>query len=116
MRTLLGIARFTFTDKDKASEFRRLSEECMRIVREQDPGTLRYEIFLDETGLRAMVIEEYEDVAALIAHSQNIGDELSRAVISTGEVVGELLGEIPQDFRDGLAGGPVTSYLRILAK
>ena len=42
MSELLGIARFTF-HPGKVADFKRLSEQCMAIVRDQDTGTLQYE-------------------------------------------------------------------------
>ena len=115
MSTLLGIARFTF-HSGKVDEFKRLSRECMRIVRELDTGTLRYEIFLNDDESQAMVIEEYVDERALIEHSAHIGADLSAAIIATGTVHGELLGDLSDDFRAQLAGGPVQPFSSFLSK
>ncbi len=115
MAGLLGIARFTF-HAGWVEEFKRLSRECMRIVEELDQGTLRYEIFLNEDESEAMVIEEYVDEQALIEHSAHIGEELSSAIISTGTVHGELLGDLSDAFRAQLTGGPVQPFAIFLSK
>lgn len=115
MSTLLGIARFTF-HPGKVDEFKRLSRECMRVVKELDTGTLRYEIFLNADETEAIVIEEYVDEQALIEHSAHIGEELSNAIIATGIVYGELLGELTDPFRSQLAGGPVQPFSSFLSK
>lgn len=108
--SILGIARFTF-HQGKANEFLKLNQQCRRVVDELDTGTLRYEVFLNEDRSQAIVIEEYEDEQAAIAHNQNIGGELMAAVSATGEVHGELLGELSDELREQLHGGPVTPFL-----
>lgn len=110
MGRLLGVAHFTFHE-GKAEEFKRLSGECMQVVREQDTGTLRYDIFLDADETGAVVIEEYADERALVEHGEHLGEALSSAVIATADVHGELLGDLSPELRDQLDGGPVTAYL-----
>jgi quinol monooxygenase YgiN len=41
---LQGIARFKF-DEGKLEEFKRLSAQCMEIVRTKDAGTLQHETY-----------------------------------------------------------------------
>lgn len=115
MPSLLGIARFQFHE-GRLDEFKRLSQECMRIVRERDTGTLRYDIYLNADESEAVVIEEYVDLQALIDHMPNIGDELSQAILSTGDVRGEILGELSDDFRAQLDGGPVQPFAPFLSR
>jgi len=114
MSRLMGIARFTFHD-GMVEEYKRLSAQCMAIVKEQDTGTLRYEIFLNADETQALVIEEYVDTQALIDHLAHIGDELSSAILATATVHGELLGDMSEEFRAQLQGGPVQPFLPFLA-
>jgi len=58
---LLGIARFTFHE-GKVEEFKRLSEECMEIVRTQDAGTLQYDIYFNDDESEAIVIERLPEL------------------------------------------------------
>ena len=104
----MGIARFTFAPGG-ADEFKRLSAQCLEIVRAKDPGTLQYDTFLNEAETHAVVIERYRDSASLIAHAANIGDELMAAVIGTAAVCeGELLGDVTDELRARLSDdGPV---------
>lgn len=113
MSRLLGIAHFTFHD-GRADDFRRLSQRCLEIVRERDPGTLRYDVYLapDESG--AVVVEEYVDADALAAHTSNIGDELAAEILATGEVYGELLGDLPEEMLAQMEGGPVHPFAPFL--
>lgn len=107
--TILGIAHFVFHE-GQVEEFKRLSRICWDIVEQKDTGTLRYETYFNEDETRAMVVEEYESEQALIDHGEHIGDEMMEAVLSTADVHGEILGELSQEFRDMLRGGPVTAF------
>ena len=106
MSELLGIARFKFL-KGKREEYLRLSDEARDIVRAKDPGTLQYDMFLNEDRSEVMIIERYRDSEAAIAHAENLGP-LFAAVLATVEVVhGELLGEPSAELRAKLAGSKV---------
>jgi quinol monooxygenase YgiN len=111
---LLGIARFKFHD-GKLEEFKRLSAQAMEIVRTREPGTLQYDVYLNDDESECVVIERYRDSAALIEHAANLGD-LSDAILAIVTVVhGEILGEPSAELRARLAGGEVpvvfTPYL-----
>jgi quinol monooxygenase YgiN len=110
---LQGIARFKFHE-GKLAEFKRLSAQCMQIVREKDTGTLQYEIYLNEDESECIVLERYRDSEALIEHSANIG-EIGAAILATGSVSGELLGEPSADLRAQLAGSPVRLFTPFLS-
>jgi quinol monooxygenase YgiN len=60
---LQGIARFRFHE-GKVEEFRRLSAQCIEIVRAKDTGTLQYEIFLNDDQSEGIVLERYRDSEA----------------------------------------------------
>jgi hypothetical protein len=47
MSELQGIARYKFHD-GKLEEFKRLSAQCMEIVRTKDTGTLQYDIYFND--------------------------------------------------------------------
>jgi quinol monooxygenase YgiN len=105
MGELLGIARFTFHE-GRVEEFKRLSAECMEIVRAKDTGTLQYDIYFNDDESRCVVIERYRDADALLEHAENIGG-LMGAILATGSVSGELLGELSPDLRAKMAGNGV---------
>jgi quinol monooxygenase YgiN len=114
MSELLGIARFKFHD-GKLEEFKRLSAQAMEIVRTKDTGTLQYDIYFNDDQSECMVLERYRDSEALIEHTAHLGD-LSAAILATGSVTGELLGEPSADLRANLADSVVrlfTPYLSL---
>jgi quinol monooxygenase YgiN len=109
---LQGIGRFKF-DEGTLEEFKRLSAQAMEIVRAKDTGTLQYEIYFSDDQSECIVLERYRDSEALLEHAANLG-ELGGAILATGLVSSELLGEPSAELRATLAGSPVhlfTSFL-----
>src|SRR5215218_3465835 len=100
---LQAIVRFEFRDGD-VEEFKRLSAECMEIVRAQDTATLQYDTYFNDDETECIVIERFCDSDALIQHGENLA-HLMDAITSTGAVVGELLGEPSAELRARFTGG-----------
>ena len=106
---LQAIVRFRFHDGD-VEEFKRLSAQCMEIVRARDTGTLQYDTYFNDDETECIVIERFRDSEALIQHGENLA-HLMDAIIATGDVSGELLGEPSADLRERFAaGGPVQLF------
>lgn len=106
---LLSIARFTFHE-GKVDDDKRLSQQCLEIVRTQDTGTLQYDVYLNDDETEAMVIERYEDSDALMEHLEHIGEDLMAAITETGSVHGEILGEPSGKLRAQMEGSPVRLF------
>ncbi|HVX21607.1 MAG TPA: antibiotic biosynthesis monooxygenase [Acidimicrobiales bacterium] len=113
MSELHGIARFTFHE-GKVEEFKRLSARCMEIVRAQDTGTLEYDIYFNDDQSECIVHERYRDSDALMEHAEHLGD-LMEAILATGSVSGELLGEPSAALRAKLAGSGVRLFTPFLS-
>ena len=96
--------------------FKRLSAQCMEIVRTQDSGTLQYDTFFNDDETECIVIERFRDSDALIQHGENLA-HLMDAITATGSVSGELLGDPSAELRARFAvDGPVqlfTPWLRM---
>lgn len=105
---LQGIARFTFHE-GKLEEFKRLSAQCLEIVRTRDPGTLQYDLYFNDDQSEAIVLERYTDSQALIDHLANVA-HLMEAILATGTVSGETLGEPSAALRAKLADGGVRLF------
>jgi len=106
---LQAIVRFRFHD-GAVEEFKRLSEQCMEIVRTQDTGTLQYDTYFNDDETECIVIERFRDSEALIQHGENLA-HLMNAIIATGSVSGELLGELSAELRARFTpGGPVQLF------
>lgn len=106
---LHAIVRFRFHE-GQVEEFKRLSAQCMEIVRSQDTGTLQYDTFFNEDETECIVIERFRDSDALVQHGENLA-HLMDAIIATGSVSGELLGDPGPEIRAKItAGGPVQLF------
>jgi quinol monooxygenase YgiN len=105
---LQGIARFKIHE-DKLEEFKRLSTQCMEIVRSKDTGTLQYDIYFNDDQSECIVHERYRDSEALIEHTAHLGD-LMEAILATGSVSGELLGEPSAELRAKMADSEVRLF------
>jgi quinol monooxygenase YgiN len=110
---LQGIVRFRFHE-GKLDEFKRLSAQCMEIVKTKDTGTLQYDTYFNDDESECMVLERFTDSDALIKHNANLG-ELGEAVLATGSVSGELLGEPSAELREMLADSPVRLFTPFLS-
>jgi len=102
MGELLGIARFTFHE-GKVEEYKRLCAQAMEIVRAREPETLEYSIYFNEDETEAVAIERFASSEALLEHGVNMS-EISPAVLATGTVEGELLGDPSPELRAKLTG------------
>jgi quinol monooxygenase YgiN len=106
---LQAIVRFRFHD-GTVPEFKRLSAECMEIVRAKDTGTLQYDTFFNDDETECIVVERFRDADALIQHGENLA-HLMDAIIATGSVSGELLGELSPELRSRFDDdGPVQLF------
>jgi quinol monooxygenase YgiN len=111
---LQGIARFKIHD-GKLEEFKRMSAQCMEIVRTKDTGTLQYEIHFNDDQSECIVHERYRDSEALIEHTAHLGD-MMEAILATGSVSGEVLGEPSAELRAKLADSEVRLFTPFLSR
>ncbi len=99
---LQGIARFRFYE-GTLEEFKHLAAQCMEVVRSKDTGTLQYDIYLNDDQSEGIVYERYRDSESLMEHTAHLGD-IMEAIVATGSVSGELLGEPSAELRANLTG------------
>jgi quinol monooxygenase YgiN len=112
---LQALVRFRFHD-GAVEQFKRLSEQCMEIVLAKDTGTLQYDTYFNDDETECIVLERFRDSDALIQHGENLAHMMD-AIVATGSVSGELLGDMSPELRAGFAAdGPVqlfTPWLRM---
>lgn len=73
----------------KMEDFKRGVTAGLEVVAAKDPGTTAYEWFLDEPSGQCTVIEQYRDMASLMAHSKNVG-HLVRGLMQTAELSADI--------------------------
>jgi hypothetical protein len=86
----------------------------MEIVRAKDTGTLQYDIYFNDDQSECIVLERYRDSEALIEHAAHLGN-LGEAILATGSVSGELLGEPNAELAAQLADSPVRLFTPFLS-
>jgi quinol monooxygenase YgiN len=105
---LQGIARIEFHE-GKLEEFKRVTAQCVEIVRTKDTGTLQYDVYFNDDESECIVHERYRDSEALIEHAAHLGD-LTEAILATGFVSGALLGEPSAELRAMMADSEVRLF------
>ena len=113
MSELLGIARFKF-HAGKVEEFKRLSAQCMELVRATDTGTLQYEIYFNDDQSECVVLERYRDSKAVIEHGAHVG-HLTEAIFATGSGSSDLLGDPSDELAAMIAGSGVRLFRPFLS-
>ena len=108
MSELQGTGRFKFHEGE-LEKFKCLAAQCMEIVRAKDTGTLQYDIYFNDDQSECIVLERYRDSEALIEHAGHLGD-LGQAILATGWVSGELLGEPSAELKAMMAGSGVRLF------
>jgi quinol monooxygenase YgiN len=104
MSELLGIARFKFIE-GKRDEYLRLAEQADALVAANEPGTLQYDLFLNDDQTECMIVERYRDSEAAMEHAANVGHLFAEVFATVSLVHGELLGDLSDELRAKLAGG-----------
>jgi quinol monooxygenase YgiN len=95
---LHAIVRFRFHDGD-VEEFKRLSAECMQIVRAKDSGTLQYDTYFNDDETECIVLERFRDSEALTLHGENLAHLMDQII------AGQLLGNPSAELRARFTGG-----------
>ena len=63
---------------DQTHELRSVMEEMVKVTRDDEPGTLNYEWFLNGDGTECHIYERYADATAAVVHSRAFAPELSQ--------------------------------------
>jgi quinol monooxygenase YgiN len=58
--------------------FKQQAAECIRVTREKDTRTLRYDWFLSDDGTECEIREAYVDADGFLEHRVNVGDALNK--------------------------------------
>ena len=56
-------------------EFKRLSEEMSKVVENNEPGTTRYQFFLNDDQTQCVVNESYVNLEAALAHIKGVASQ-----------------------------------------
>jgi quinol monooxygenase YgiN len=112
MSAFQAVAKFRI-QPGKLEEFKRLATESLAIVKEKDPGTTRYDWYLNEAETECLVLETYASAEALMAHSRNVG-RLVGQMLQIAECSVDMLADPTPVMRAALKRLPLTLYGRLL--
>lgn len=111
MKQIAAIARFKIKE-NKLSEFKKIAGEMIQAVRDNEPGALVYDWYLDELKMECIVLETYEDSKAVMAHVGNVGEKL-QDLSEYGDLSLEVLGEPDEELTHlimNMGSPPVYTY------
>ena len=112
MSAFQSVAKFRI-HPGQLEEFKRLAAESLAIVKEKDPGTTRYDWYMNEAQTECMVLESYVSAEALMAHSRNVG-RLVGQMLRISECTVDMLADPTAEMRVALKRLPLTLYGRLL--
>ncbi len=67
--------------KGKLEEFKELAAESIRLSKERDTGTLKYDIYISSDETECEIREEYKNSDALLEHMVNLSEVQENAFI-----------------------------------
>jgi hypothetical protein len=108
-----AVGRFRFHG-GKLEEFKRLSAQAMETARAKDTGTLQYEIYFRDISPSASSSSGTGTPRRSPSTPRTFG-ELGQAILATGLVSSELLGEPGAELRAALADSPVRLFTPFLS-
>ena len=94
----------------KLEEYERLAARCVQVVKTKDTGTLQYDHFFNDDKTECVVFERYRDLAALMEHLANIGDELMQAIQGVCSLSGDIFTTPTPELRKMVEGLPIGLY------
>lgn len=99
-----GIEIYTRFDirEGELEAFKARGAELFVVVRDKDPGTLRYDWFYDETHMQCVVMDTYADAQGMFSHMRNAHDAHEK-VLAHASMITEFLGELPPDAASAVA-------------
>ncbi len=67
--------------KGKLEEFKELAVETVRLSKERDTGTLKYDVYISSDETECDVRQEYKNSEAVLEHMANLRETLKKAYI-----------------------------------
>jgi quinol monooxygenase YgiN len=108
MDQIQGIARLKI-HAGKLEEFKRVTSQCMQLVRTKDTGTLQFELYLNGDQTECIVLERYRDLQSLLEHQKNMGG-LMGALLKTCTESAVVCGKASPELIKALDGSPVQLF------
>lgn len=108
MNRFQAVVRFAIHEAE-AKAFERIAGEMIRLTREKDTGTVRFDIFLNDDGTEAVFYEEFVSPEARLEHLQNMGEYVA-AMLAIGTMRADVWANPDPALRASVEGFDVTFY------
>lgn len=112
MSRFQAVVRFAI-HPGKAEEFKRIAEDMIRLTREKDTGTVRFDIFTSDDGTEAVFYEEFVNAEARLEHLENMGENVA-AMLAVGDMQADVWTHADPALRASVEGFNVTFYTPFL--
>lgn len=93
----------------KLDEFKRIVADSIRLAREKDTGTIRYDIFLNDNDTEAVVYEEFVNPGARLEHLANLGENVA-GMLAIVDMQAEVWSHSDPELRASTDGYDVTFF------
>lgn len=97
----------------KLDQFKRIATESIRLAREKDTGTIRYDIFFNDEETEAVVYEEFLTPAARLEHLANLGENVA-AMLAIVDMRAEVWSQSDRTLHASVEGYDVTFFTPFL--
>lgn len=91
-----------FINPGELETFQAYADEILAIVREKDPGTIRYDWFYDKAGEQCIAMDTYAGWDGTVTHMKNC-HEPHDALLKHSKMITEFLGRLKPDLEARLA-------------
>lgn len=108
MNNLQITARFQIHD-GKLTDFKKLAEECLSIVKAKDKDRLQYDWYFDSAQTECVLREAYPDSNALLTHLGNIGEVFGK-LLAVGDFSAEVYGQPSEELQKAISSLKIKSY------
>jgi len=106
----LEISAIMKIPKGKLEEFKKLAAESIRLSKERDTGTLKYDIYISSDETECEVREEYKNSEAVIEHMVNLSETLENAFIDFPIVHVNIYGDPSPELLEAVKGIDIRVY------
>jgi len=106
----LEISAIMKIPKGKLEEFKELAAESIRLSKERDTGTLKYDIYISSDETECEVREEYKNSEAVIEHMVNLSETLENAFIDFPIVHVNIYGDPSPELLEAVKGIDIRVY------
>lgn len=110
-----SVAAVANPNSTTAEEFKRLSAQCVEIVRSKDRDTIEHELFLHANGIQCVVHARYRDSAPGLEHMETISS-LREQLAAICMISGDVCGVPSPELRAALESAGVPIYTPLAAE